>query len=90
MKKNMLIFIGRDNKVYWVKERSLYRVWVYLNNYIPFPERYYEYIPGTQEISINNGNIYAKFKDLRTGSITTLCVADYEDYIHEIKFDFEK
>lgn len=90
MKKKMLKFIGKDNKVYWVKERSPYRVWVYLSSYMTFPEKYYEYIPGTQEISINNGNIYAKFKDLRTGFVNTLCIADYEDYIHEIKFDFEK
>lgn len=49
-----------------------------------------EYI-GNQHISVNNGNIYADFYDHRykaaDGSTfkTTLFIADYSDYIGELK-----
>ena len=84
MKKAMLKFPGKDGKVYDVKERTLYQIWSYLEHYVDRPEERFEYIPGTQELSPLNGNIYAKFKEKEGGYVVTLCIADYYDYIDQL------
>ena len=89
MKQNMLKFYGKDGNTYYVKERTLKQITNVLKSYLNNPCWWvkYEYIPGTQEISRMNGNIYAKFKNLETNQVTTLYIADYNDYIREINFN---
>lgn len=86
-KRKMLTFEGSNGKTYKVKERVMSQIHKVLDSYMDYGwgERY-EYIPGTQEISPMNGNIYAKFKVKGTNSIQTFYIADYNDYIKEIDF----
>lgn len=87
MKKNMLEFPAANGRIYLVKERTPYSIYRFLGTYIRDAYAKYEYIPGSQKISKMNGNIYARFYIRGTDSITTLCVADYSDYIGEINFN---
>lgn len=88
MKEAMLAFEGRNGKTYEVKERTMPQIRKVLDSYMDYAWREkYEYIPGTQEISPMNGNIYAKFKAKGADSIHTFCIADYDDYVKEIDFD---
>lgn len=82
--KATLKFNGRDGKVYEIKERTPRQIWAYLKRYMDSPEAHFEYIPGTQEISPLNGNIYAKFKGKASGSAVTLCIAEYGDYASQL------
>lgn len=83
----MLTFEGRDGKTYKVKERTMSQIHKVLDSYMDYAWRErYEYIPGTQEISPMNGNIYARLKVKGTNSIQTFYIADYNDYIKEIDF----
>ena len=84
MKKATLEFHGKDGRVYDVKERTPRQIWAYLKRYMDSPEDCFEYIPGTQEISPLNGNIYAKFKGKGSGSAVTFCIADYDDYANQL------
>lgn len=84
MKKATLKFHVRDGEVYNIKERTPYQIWSYLEHYMDRPEARFEYIPGTQEISPLNGNIYAKFKEKANGFTVTLCIADYYDYTNQL------
>lgn len=89
MKQNMLKFYGKDGNTYYVKERTLKQITNVLKSYLNNPCWWvkYEYIPGSQKISKMNGNIYARFYIKGTDNITTLCIADYSDYIGEINFN---
>lgn len=87
-KRKVLTFEGSNGKTYKVKERTMSQIYKVLDSYMDYAwwEKY-EYIPGTQEISPMNGNIYAKFKVKGTNSIQTFYIADYNDYIKEIDFN---
>nr|DAV28095.1 MAG TPA: hypothetical protein [Caudoviricetes sp.] len=84
-------FYHKDGRVLEVKERTKKQIWKVLKRYLhPEELQSLEYI-GNQHISVNNGNIYADFYDHRykaadgTPHKTTLYIADYSDYIGEIK-----
>lgn len=86
----MLKFNHKDGRVIPVKERTKAQIYSVLERYIGADVLVQlEYI-GNQHISVNNGNIYADFYDHRytntdsTPCKTTLYIADYDDYIHEI------
>lgn len=84
-------FYHKDGRVIEVKERTKRQIWEVLGSYCrPEELQNLEYI-GNQRISVNNGNIYADFYNHRykapdgTPLKTTLYIADYCDYIGEIK-----
>lgn len=61
----MLSFFHKDGRVIPVKERTKSQIYKVLKKYIrPDELQQLEYI-GNQEISVNNGNIYAEFYDHR-------------------------
>lgn len=79
-----MIFIDRNDKEHFVKERTQSQIYKCLRSYISDNEiANYKYIPFSQFISKMNGNIYALFIDNK-GFSHTFYVADYEDYISEI------
>lgn len=84
MKEQALKFVDNNDRIHMVKPRTKYQIYRFLKTY---SNREYEYIPNSQFISIMNGNIYAKFIDVIFGNIETLMVADYKDYIKELKFE---
>lgn len=90
-----LNFHHENGKVYPVKERTKSQIVKALKEYYdvnivekPKEKDEFKYVEGTQGISDMNGNIYAYFLD-RNGSYHRFVIADYEDYIDEIKPSFE-
>lgn len=83
MKEQALKFVDKNDRIHMVKPRTGYQIYNFLKTY---SNREYRYIPNSQFISVMNGNIYAKFIDPIYGNIETLMVADYKDYIKELKF----
>ena len=91
-----LLFPHKSGKDYPVKPRTLAQIKKALSEYYdiklvdnPKEKDEYKYVEGTQGISDCNGNIYAYFLD-KNGSYHTFVVADYYDYIDEIRPLFEK
>ena len=93
----MLKFEHNDGTIRLVKERTQAQINKVLCAYLSDKEQQrYKYIPNTQEISRMNGNIYADFEHFDNYGVrllnyagepcvTTLYIADYFDYINEIK-----
>lgn len=79
--KRFLIFPHKNGNLYAVRERTtreIFQYWAKLGGLVGF-----EVAPNSQQISDCNGNIYADF--IKDGCRHRLCVADYNDYMKEIK-----
>lgn len=74
-----------DGGIRYVKERTIKQIYKVLQRSFT-QERIFdlEYL-GNQHISECNGNIYADFLDKKYNIVKTLYIADYYDYINEIK-----
>ena len=90
-----LNFHHKNGKVYPVRERTLKEIKKSLNEVgIDVVENAtkkgeFEYVEGSQSISDMNGCIYAEFVDYK-GYTHDFMIADYDDYIDEIKPLFKK
>ena len=84
-------FYYKDGRVLEAKERTKRQIWKVLKSYCRPEELQNHEYNGNQHIAVNNGNIYADFYDHRykaadgTPFKTTLYIADYSDYIGELK-----
>lgn len=85
-KNAKLYFTNRNEQVFEVKPRTWKQIHKCLRSYMTENEvGKYNLIEGTQRISKMNGNVYADFINSETGDRHSFCIADYEDYINEIK-----